>query len=158
MAMWEIDELLKESIKIIHNANIDMHLQKNLIWNLENIPEQYQFDAGNFPVTENDTDFNYESINPYDLGLCVCNEAEKQSEINLIYNWSAFLLNFWNEYFADSTNLEDLKRNSLLKLKEKFQSHTFENYQPIHVTLTMYIEGSKWFTDEQNELIKWFYS
>lgn len=156
--MWEINELLKNSISVIKNATIETNQQKNIIWNLENLPEKYQFDAGGFTKTENDSNFNYETMNPYEFGLLVCIEAEKQSKTDLIYNWSAFLLNYWSEYFADSTNLEELKNNSLLSLKEKFHKYSFEDYKPTHASLTMYKEGNKWFTEEQNNLIQWFYS
>lgn len=156
MSMWEINELLKNSIAVINNANLDINLKKNLIWNLENLPEKYQFDAGGFAKTENDSDFCYEAMNPYKFGLLVCIEAEKQSKTHFIYDWSTFLLNYWNEYFSESTKLDDLKKNYLSLLKVRFHNYNFENYKPIHASLTLYKNGNEWFTEEQNQLIKWF--
>lgn len=75
---------------------------------------------------------------------------------NLTYDWFAFLLNFWQEYFSDSFKLKDVKSTYLLKMKEIFTALNFETYQPIHTTLTIYKNGSEWFSSEQNELIKWY--
>ncbi|MCO1336941.1 hypothetical protein MO867_21675 [Microbulbifer sp. OS29] len=75
---------------------------------------------------------------------------------DLIYVWSAFLLNFGNEYFSEVDTIEGLKSNHLKKMKSLFSQHDFGGYAPLHRTLTIYKDGGEWFAEEQNDLIKWF--
>ncbi len=154
--MWEIDVLLKKSIEFVKDSNLDNHTKKNILWNLESIPTLYEFDAGNFKKTELDKDFKYQKLTIYKIAEIITITSNKIGIKDLTYDWSAFLLNFWQEYFSDSFKLEDVKSTYLLKMKEKFIALNFETYQPIHTTLTIYKNGNEWFSSEQNELIKWY--
>lgn len=153
--MWEIDTLLKNSIAVIKKSEISANQKKQIIWNLENIPELYEFDAG-VEKTELDKGFDYTPMNPYEIGVIVATESQNQSINHIIYDWSSFLLNFWQEYFSDNYNANELKQTHLLKLKSIYSNYNFDDYQPTHATLTMYNEGKNWFSTSQNELIKWF--
>ncbi len=156
MSMWEIDTLLTSSIELIKKSDLDKESKKQLIWNLENIPEVYEFDAGGFSKTELDDDFNYSKTNPYELGLQVVVEAKKSNQNNLIYDSSAFLLNHWSEYFSETDKLENIKSKHLGEMKTIFFQFDFSNYEPLHATLTIYKDGNEWFSEEQNDLIKWY--
>ena len=154
--MWEIDALLKSSIAFIKDSKLDVESKKQMIWNFENIPELYEFDAGNFEKSEVDSNIDYKEINPYELGRLIIDEAKSKNRIDLIYKWSAFLLNFWSEYFSNIDTLENLKLNYLKPIKVIFTECDFVDYKPIHATLTIYKNGNKWFSEEQNNLIKWY--
>ena len=157
MSVHEIDHLLKNSIKFVKESAFDESLKRQMIWSLENIPEKYAFDAGNFLKTEVDSSFDYLEINPYDLGVKILVEANNGSrDINLIYDWSAFLLNFGNEYFSEIGTIETLKETYLEKMSSIFKQHDFIDYKPLHRTLTVYQDGNDWFSKEQNDLIKWY--
>ena len=158
MSMWEIDTLLTNSIELIKKSGLDNASKKQIIWNLEHIPDVYEFDAGNFSKTELDHDFNYNEINPFELGVQVVIEAQKNNTDSLIYDWSAFLLNNWTEYFSKTGKLEDIKSKYLEEMKAVFSKLNFKDYEPLHATLTIYENGNKWFSEEQNNLIKWYCS
>ncbi len=156
MSMWEIDQLLKGSIALVRNSDLSEIEKRNIVWNLEKLPERYDFDAGVFPLTEIDTNFEYHEINPFKLGEIIITIADGQNKSNQIYNWSAFLLNFWYEYFNKNYSIDTLKKGSLYKIKEIFKKYDFSCYEPVHASLTIYPDGNSYFSDEQNELIKWF--
>lgn len=142
----EIDELLLKSIKLINKTTLLLDERRNIIWNLENIPEMYKFDAGGFAVTETDKDFNYQVINPFKIAETISQYAHNQASNDLIYDWSALLLNFWQEYFYESSPLTILKDERLVRLKSIYHEHDFSSYNPIHVTLTIYPEGNRHFS------------
>lgn len=123
---------------------------------MERIPEQYKFDAGGFPKSESDPDFPYRRMSVYAVGLHAFQLAETAQKFTLLYDWSAFLLNFWAEYFRHIDSLENLMTDFLNEMKIRFNQHDFSGYKPIHPTLTLYENGSNWFSDEQNELIRWY--
>lgn len=158
MAMHEIDYLLKDSIKLIQNSNLEGNRKKNVVRNLETLPEDYEFDAGGFNKTEVDENFEYKKINPFELGVIVSQEAIKQKSNGLIYDWSAFLLNFSNEgyHFYGIFDYKTLKSTYLKELKNIFSTLNFESYEPQHATLTLHKNGNEWFSEELNELIKWY--
>jgi len=151
MSMWEVDELLKDSIALIQNSKLEAIEKKNIIWNLENLPDKYEMDAGGFAKSELSDTYSYRLISPYKLGETVAEVSVEQNKQEHIYDWSAFLLNYFSEYFKTES-----KETSLAKLKTLFQTHNFDNYRPKHATLTIYKDGNQYFDDEQNELIKWF--
>ncbi len=157
MAMWEIDTLLKSSVDLVKNSGLIFDERRHLIWNLENIPHNYQFDAGCFEPSEVDKNFDYKTINPYELGLQIMKIVSSQENKHLIYDWSAFLLNFY-PYFEHLDTLEKIKSKYLEPMKKIYSNYSFDNYEPIHATLTIYNNGKEWFEEEQNELIKWFCS
>lgn len=158
MGMWEIDTLLKSSIELIKDSELESESKKHVVWNLENIPEVYEFDAGSFEKSELTSSFEYRKMNPYELGVLIVRASKSKNKNNFIYDWSAFLLNFWNEYFSEIENIESLKSNYLEEMKNVFTKLNFTDYEPIHGSLTIYEDGNKWFSDEQNELIKWYCS
>ena len=149
MSMWEIDELLKESITLVQASELTDQKKRNIIWNLESLPEKYEMDAGGFQKTETGDSSLYTELLPYELGELLFTIETDQK--NYIYDWSAFLLNFSTEYFKNN-----LKEGKLSKIKEIYHKNDFIDYEPKHVTLTIYENGNKYFSEEQNELIKWF--
>ena len=156
MGMWEIDALLTNSIDFIRESELHHENKRHIVWNLENIPEEYEFDAGSFEKTELTSNFEYKKMNPYQLGKLVMEQAKNSSKNNLIYDWSAFLLNYWNEYFSEIDKLENLKSKYLEEMKIIFEQFNFSDYEPIHASLTIYKNGNEWFNEEQNNLIKWY--
>ncbi len=158
MGLWEIDMLLTNSIKLIQQSNLSEETKNNIIWNLENIPEWYEFDAGNFQKTIFNHASSLTKVNPYQVGLIVVTEANKQKAYNLIYDWAAFLLNYWEEYFIETDTIESLKTNYLAPIKSIYKQVDFTDYEPVHASLTMYKNGNEWFSEEHNNLIKWFCS
>ncbi len=156
MSMWEIDDLLTRSIALIRTSDLNKESKKHLIRSLEDLPGMYDFDAGGFEKTELSYDFLYQDVNPYEIGINVAVVAVKVEDKALIYDWSAFLLNFWSEYFSKTENLEHIKSDALGNLKTVFSRFNFDDYQPIHASLTIYPDGNEQFSEEQNELIKWY--
>ena len=108
-------------------------------------------DAGRFAKIKNDESSSYTEIPAHKLGSIIATVANEQNQSNFIYGWSAFLLNHSSEYFA-----ENLVKGQLLQMKELYHKQDFTCYQPKHPTLTIYSNGNKYFSDKQNELIKWF--
>ncbi len=156
MAMWEIDVLLKSSIRLVEQSAMHTNKKKHLIWNLEQLPERYEFDAGGFEKSALDSNFEYKVIHPYELGLIISREAKRQNTPHFIYDWSAFLLNYWNQYFASLDALENLKSTYLEPMKALYHSFDFGAYEPIHASLTVYEKDQEWFEEEQNALIRWY--
>lgn len=156
MSMWEIDNLLTKSITLIQTSNISVVDKKHSIWNLEQLPEVYKFDAGGFTKQETDTSFQYKKKHPFELGVIIVDLAVKENNKGLIYDWSAFLLNYYHEYFLETDTLEALKTNYLQKIKLAYASQNFDTYKPTHASLTMYSKGNEWFSEAQNALIQWF--
>lgn len=152
MSMWEIDELLKGSISLVKSSSLSGNEKKHITWSLENLPEKYEMDAGGFSKTENEESSLYEEIPPFKLGGIISKIAIEQNKTDYIYDWSAFLLNYSSEYFK-----ENLKEGQLLQIKELYHKYNFIDYEPKHATLTIYQNGNEYFSDEQNELIKWFF-
>jgi hypothetical protein len=152
--MWEVDELIKNSRTYVLGLKIDNDLKRNLIWNLEQIPSRYQFDAGGFEYLENENARFYKELSPFQVGLVIIQNAETSNP--LIYDWSAFLLNFWKEYFPGKLVPELIKEEYFKEIRGKFNLCDFSNYEPIHRTLTIYTERNSWFSEEQNQLIDWF--
>ena len=157
MSMWEIDTILVKSIELIKNSNLTLESGKHIVWNLENIPETYEFDAGSFTKSEIENEDTYKRIHLFELGNLVLKEAENQNKIELIYDWSAFVLNFF-DFFAKIEHLEVLKSTYLEEMKSIFSKYNFEDYEPIHNTLTIYKNGNEWFSKERNDLMKWYYN
>ena len=151
MSMWEIDELLKGSISLVKESNLSEDEKRHVTWNLENLPEKFEMDAGGFSKTENDERSLYDEMPPFKLGEIISIVATEQNKTDYIYDWSAFLLNYSTEYF-----IENLKKATLLQVKELYHNQEFSGYAPKHPTLTIYKDGNKYFSDEQNELIEWF--
>ena len=149
MSMWEIDELLSGSISLIKDSNLTNNKKRNIIWNLENLPEKHEMDAGGFSKTENDKNSSYDEILPFELGEIISTIAIEQNKTDYIYDWSAFLLNYSNEYFK-------VNQKQLIQIKELYNKYDFSLYEPKHATLTIHKNGYKYFSDEKNERIKWF--
>ena len=126
-----------------------------MIWNLENLPEKHEMDVGGFSNTENNDNSLYDETNPFKLGEIIFRIAIEQNQTDSIYDWSAFLLNFSDEYFNEYYSPNKLKEEGLINLREKYHNHDFKNYVPKHATLTIYNGGNEYFSDEQNQLIKW---
>ncbi len=160
MSMYEIDILLKNSIKMCKKA--DLHDKRNVIWNLEQMPNpnRLNLDAGCFEMSEVDEDFKYSEMNIFELIKIVMNLANKEPEhYHLIYDWSAFMMNFYEHIKAYQPFDKEQIKKDLQPVKELFKNHNFDNYEPIHPTLTVYYGGNDdWFGDEQNEFIKWYAS
>lgn len=156
MGMWELDTLLKESIQIILNSSLDVDERRIIVWNLETLPERYEFDAGKFERTETDKKFEYKLIDPYVLGFMMIKESDKQKNAASIYNWTAFMLNHWEEYFPTHKSSEFLKENYFAAYKITFRQYNFTAHKPIHASLTVFPEGNEWFSEKKNEMINWF--
>ncbi len=165
--MYEIDALIENTNEMVKESNLDENLKRNIVWNLENMPEEYGFDAGGFEKTETDPNFNYKKMNPYEIGNIVVKEAAKENKDRFIYDWAAFLLNFWGKdlgYFTEENigNVEKVKKDYLQDIKDLYQQRDFSNYKPLHASLTLYSPNSdelnSWFSEEQQELMKWFNS
>lgn len=154
--MWEIDELLKGSISLVQKSSLVDTEKGNVVWSLENLPEKHEMDAGGFSKTENNINSLYDEINPFKLGEILSKIAIEQNQTDYIYDWSAFLLNFSGEYFNKYYSQDNLKESVLIKIKERYHKYDFNNYEPKHATLAIYKNGNKYFSDEQNQLIKWF--
>ncbi len=151
MSMWEVDELLKDSISLVQESNLSVMEKRNLIWSLEHLSEKYEMDAGGFLKTEHDDNALYDEMPPFKMGEIIAKIAMKENQTDFIYDWSAFLLNFSSEYFEDN-----LKEGRLDEIKEIYHQNNYNNYKPKHATLTIYQAGNDYFSDEQNQLIKWF--
>jgi len=158
MSLWEINTLLQKSIKLIQESNLDKENKKQIVWNLENIPEVYEFDAGGFEKSEISDNFDYKKIDIYELAYHIIVEAQLKKIYYLIYDWSAFLLNYWEDYFSNLHELDILKSKYLQKIKDTFSKLNFDDYTPTHPTLTLYKDGNKWFSEKQNNLITWYCS
>ncbi|NJB37286.1 hypothetical protein [Croceivirga sp. JEA036] len=156
MALWEIDEIIISGIELIKQSELEPTFKKHVLWNLENIPELYGFDAGMFNRTELDIDFSYERMNIYNVGYYVIAEAKKRGYKDLVYDWSAFLLNFREGYFAEIAATQELKEGVLKQVKLIFESLDFSDYEPIHRSLTIYQNGMDWYSEDQKALVKWF--
>ncbi len=158
MALWEIDEIIISGIELIKQSELEPTFKKHILWNLENIPELYGFDAGMFNRTELDIGFTYERMNIYNVGYYVITEAKKRGYNDLVYDWSAFLLNFREGYFSEIAATDELREGVLKQVKLIFDSLDFSNYQPIHRSLTLYKDGRDWYSKDQKALVKWFCS
>jgi len=156
MGMWEIDKLLTSSIVLVRKSVLDADHKKHIVWNLERLPEVYGFDAGGFEKSEESSTFEYQNMHPYELGVLMLKEAKASHVHHLIYDWSAFLLNYWNEYFSEIEELDRLKSHYLEEMKTIFGQLNFSDYRPTHASLTLYANGNKWFSEEQNGLIRWY--
>jgi len=154
MAIAEIDSLLTRSIKCIRNSELEKDVKKHIIWSLENLPETYDFDAGGFDKSELDGQFDYRTIDPFELGLFVSDEAKESEDKGLIYDWSAFLLNNNCEHFSKIDN--EQKIEALQEIRKILFKIDFSSYQPIHPTMAIYPQGHASFSDVQNNLIHWF--
>ncbi|OQD42192.1 hypothetical protein BUL40_12305 [Croceivirga radicis] len=154
--MWEIDEIIISGIQLIKNSDLEETSKKNIIWNLENLPDVYSFDAGMYNRTELDMGFKYQLMHPYEVGLFVVKEAKKQGYNDLVYDWSAFLLNYREGYFSTIAKAEELKESYLGEMKAVFSSIDFKDYKPIHDSLTIFRDGMDWFSPEQQNLVKWY--
>ena len=161
MSMWEIDELLKSSITLVQESDLSDSEKRNVTWNLENLAEKHEMDAGGFSKIENDDSSKYDDISPFKLGEITSTLASDKNQTDFIYDWSAFLLNFYGEYFSKfSTNdqsSDDQSKGELMKIKALYHKYDFSNYEPKHATLTIYKDGNNYFSEEQNQLIKWFF-
>ncbi len=142
MAMWEIDTLLKKSIRTIKNSKLNSKEKKHIIWSLEKLPQTYEFDAGSFEMIETDEKFEYKEMNPYELGLQIAQIASEQEDKSLIYDWSAFLLNFY-PYFQHLDSYKNIKSKYLKPIRKLYYDFDFNDYKPIYSTLTIYNE-KKW--------------
>lgn len=156
MAMWEIDNLITRSIDVIKKSELEDDVKRHIVWSLEHLPETHEFDAGGFPKTEIDEEFEYREIDPFELGLFVSDEAKDLEENGLVYDWSAFLLNFSGEYFSKVDS--EQKIEALQEIRSILFKLDFSNYQPTHPTMTIYPTGHKSFSEVQNNLIEWFLS
>ncbi len=159
MSLYEIDALLQDSIKVIKKSQLEAARKRQLIWNLERLPERHEMDAGGFTKTETGTDVVV--VTPAPLGLAVVEEAHQQKKANLIYDWSAFFLNYGLEYFEEDTrDLAAFKRKYMEPIKAIYKQHNFDDYEPTHASLTIYEDISEemldWFSPEQVALIEWF--
>lgn len=151
MSMHEIDYLLKSGILTIRESDLSDTDKRNLIWSVENLSEKYGFDAGGFSKTENEDSSSYQEVDPFEIGEIVSKIVGETNQAGNIYDWSAFLLNFWSEYFSEYHTLD-----GLVSLKQMYGESDFSDYKPIHDSLTIYENGQGYFSDEQNDLIRWF--
>lgn len=154
--MREIDVLTSSSIDLFRRAPIETNKRRILIWNLEQLHIHYKIDAGGFELSETDQQSNYTKLSPFSMAEAVTHHAADFDASHLIYDWSAFLLNFWESHGFASTNDITGVQEQLMPLKKIYWQHNFANYKPIHATLTVYSDGFSHFSDAQNAVIKWF--
>ncbi|BDS10435.1 hypothetical protein [Aureispira anguillae] len=95
-------------------------------------------------------------MDPYELGKQLILEANRQGQRNLIYDWTAFLLNYGAIYFAENLTVETLIANCFETIAGVFAQHDFSAYKPMHESLEIYWEPQEWFSEEQQQLMEWF--
>ncbi len=157
MGMHEIDALIVDATQLARNSDLNPAAKRNLIWNLESIPGRYEFDAGGFSRIETNQACSYENVPIYVVALDLVRLAQRVEDDATIYHWCAFVLNHWDAYFRVSAlPVPALKAGELGELRNLYRSINPTLIEPMHATLTMYPEGVNWFSDDQNELIRWF--
>lgn len=159
MSLHEVDDLLVSSRELIQKSHLETAQKRLIIWNLENLPSHYDMDAGGFEMTE--TKEKFPILAAPALGKLVVEQAHQQKDEFLVYHWAAFLLNYMG-YFQEDFPIQELKQNYLLPIREIFHQYDWEDYEPMHRTLEIYVdmdeEMKEWFSEEQLELMEWFVS
>ena len=160
MSLYEIDDLLLASVALVRAAEADGARRKNAIWNLEQIPERYGFDAGGFDKTETGEMSGYETMDAPEVAIRVARLADATGDRALVYDWTAFMLIWGPGYFDAFQDLDSLKQGALGELKEIFGKHDYEGHQPRHRSLTMDLEEMEEMAEETGDerlvaLMRW---
>ena len=157
MSLHEVNTLLSRSITFLKNSTLEAAKKRQLIWNIERLPNRYDMDAGGFPHSETGTDVA--PIFAAILGKMIIEEAHQQKDQFLVYHWTAFLLNYF-DYFKEDMPVEILLEEHLAVVKKIYHQYDFEDYDPIHRSLEVYEvleeEMEAWFSPLQLEILDWF--
>lgn len=157
MSLHEVDDLLKRSFKLIRKSKLPADHKRALIWNLERLPNRYDMDAGGYDITE--TGDNVTPVIAHALGKAVVEEAHHNKDKNLIYDWSSFLLNYF-DYFKEDASFAILKKEYMGPIRAIYQQYNFEGHKASHRSLEVYEEidedMEEWFSKQQVELMQWF--
>ncbi len=149
-----MSELLSASAEVVRMAT-DADEQALLLRNLEVLAPRLDLDAG----------LNLGGLSPqpelhvYDLGLRVMSLAKEQKNLDVVYSWCALLLNFWGWMPQEPAySTAAIEKEYLPQMREIWNAHDFSNHTPWHPTLTVHPLGTKWFSDEHNNLIRQFFA
>lgn len=159
MSLHEVDTLLSRSIIFLKNSTLEATKKRQLIWNIERLPNHYDMDAGGFPLSETGEDVA--PIFAAALGKIIVEEAHQQKDQFLVYHWTAFLLNYF-DYFKEDMPVETLLEEHLIVVKNIYHQYDFEDYEPLHRSLEVYEvleeEMEDWFSPLQLEILDWFFN
>jgi len=92
----------------------------------------------------------------YDLGLEIIQEAHEQKYKNMVYDWTAFLINYGLNYFEQKESIEVLKKKYFTDMKYIFTQYDFSDYTIMHHSLEVMKSPQDWMEEEASQFIQWF--
>lgn len=102
---------------------------------------------------------NIEEYEPLRLAYLIIKEGSKQKDKSIIYNWTAFMINYLLAWFPTTKLLNELKDEYVIDIKNTFDQFDFTNYKAIHHGLDINNINEDWLEDmseTQKELIQYF--
>jgi hypothetical protein len=94
----------------------------------------------------------------YDLGLEIIKEAHEQKQKNVVYDWTAFLINYGLNYFKQTESIDVLKEKYFETIKEIFKGYDFSDYTVMHPSLELMKAPEDWLGEEESKFVEWFNS
>ena len=84
--------------------------------------------------------------------------ASSSGRPDLVYDWCAFLLNFWS-HMPDEDGYEStyIREHWIPLMQTQMSGIDHTKIEPKHPTLTLYPDGSEWFEEEHNSLVQSFF-
>lgn len=155
MGMHEIETLLTNSAQVVGASQLEPGEASNLLGNLEGLAPRLELDAG----VDLGGIAQGRELHVFDLGMTVMRLAQSQQEASVVYDWLAFLLNFWSHMpQTEAYSSAVIEQVYFPSMRELWNANDFSAHKPLHATLTVYPDGKNWFDDEHNALIRRFFT
>ncbi|MCF6350206.1 MAG: hypothetical protein L3J23_04135 [Flavobacteriaceae bacterium] len=139
-------------------------------WNRETNPStcyygenKIFFDYGSFLWKKNikKEELEPKNLDVFEIALTLVKEAEKQKDIDLIYQWYGFVINFY-DWFSENRDFKVLKEMYFIEMKQIFLSnYDSKNIPEHHKNLHIHNQDelkkiSYYFKEKLLEIMKWF--
>lgn len=146
------DKLKEKSFEWINQNPNESLSGKNpsvAYWDKKSLKIYVDFGSNFYSLLPNESN---EKIEFLDLGLKIIQEADKLNALDIIYDWTAFMINYLLSMFPTESTLENLNSKYFSQIKEIFRHYDFSNHEPLHRNLVL--ENMSWHSEIQKELTK----
>lgn len=152
------DELKKKDFEFIYNDVTKGWGKDNLLVGYWNLKDQKIFLDYDSPLWANDKKTILKNLFFYDLAKEIIEMAHHQKNENLVYDWTAFMLNYGVPFFSPELEDEKMITKYIAPIKIIFDSYSYDAYEPIHESLTVEMPPIEWADEKTIQLYEYFNS
>ena len=94
---------------------------------------------------------------PLDFGYLIIQEGSRQNDKSIVYDWTAFMINYLLAWFSTNQSTNELKTNYFSEIRNAIHKFDFSNYKALHEGLDINNIPEYWLkemSEKQKELIR----